>query len=204
MVLEAGTPRAWTRNDVGGSSRTRQVPPDRFIVRPTLTLLVARPAERRDREGEAPGLPTTANSIPAAAVRVSQQGEKTILQQNTTVELPAEYAEDPMVLVRGTDIRRWRTRLKLLLGGRGVLTEVLIGIAMLAFGGSLGALSSGVTLSSSTGPFFYVLLPVLGTSTFIVHVALRSGEVKSAKSIAQEIVADLSKIGPAEEKSEDR
>ena len=165
---------------------------------------MARATERHDGEGVNPILPVTANSLPAAAVRVSQQGEKTILQQNTTVELPAEYADDPMVLVRGTDIKRWRTRLKPLLGGRGILTEVLIGTAMLAFGGSLGALSSGVNLASVTGPFFYVLLPVVGTSTFIIHVALRSGEVKSAKSIAGEIVTDLSKIGPSEEQSGNR
>lgn len=85
-----------------------------------------------------------------------------------------------------------------------LLTEILIGIAMLAFGGSLAALSAGVALGSQAGAFFFVLLPVIGTATIIVHVTLRSGEVKSAKSITREIAKDLNKLAPAEEPLEER
>ena len=85
-----------------------------------------------------------------------------------------------------------------------VFTEVLVGVAMLAFGGALGALSSGVALGSLAGEFFFVLLPVIGTATIIVYVTLRSGEVKSAKSITGEIKRDLDKLVPTEEQSEEK
>src|SRR5712692_5290350 len=83
-------------------------------------------------------------TVPAADVTAPPVDAGSIVHQSYPLRQPEEDANEILVKVRGTTLRRVRKRLSTLLLGRFPWSEVLLGVATLFLGASFGALGSSV------------------------------------------------------------
>lgn len=149
-------------------------------------------------ESELP--PPQVATVPAADVTAPPVDAGSIVHQSYPLRQPEEDANEILVRVRGTTLRRVRKRLSTLLVGKFPWPEVLLGLATLFFGASFGALGSSVPLATLDNGaavanplaiLFYVVLPFFGVGAAVGYFCLRHLSGRTASAVAQDLLDDL-------------
>jgi len=148
-----------------------------------------------------PELPApTVITVPAADVTAPPIDAGSIVHQSYPLRQPEEEANEILVQVRGTTLRRVRKRLSTLLSGGFPWPEVLLGAATLLLGASLGALGSGIpwatldngaAVANSLAILFYLVLPILGVGAAVGYFCLRHFSGRAASAVAQDLLDEL-------------
>jgi hypothetical protein len=109
------------------------------------------------------------------------------------VKRPEEEINEFMVECRATTLIRCRDKLSAIRDSSFPWHEILLAIASLVIGTSLGALSSEITYTNNPGlwRFLFMLLPSVGLSAGIAYFFLRHQSNKLNVATAREILQDL-------------
>lgn len=141
----------------------------------------------------------SATSVPAADVTAPVNSGQ-IIHQSFPLRQPEEEANEILVQVRGSSLRKIRRRLDSLVSPRFPWPEVLLGLSTLSFGGSLGAVASrtawatvenGVATLNWVAFVFYALFPMIGVGAAVGYASLRYFTARNASSVAQDMLEEL-------------
>jgi hypothetical protein len=130
-------------------------------------------------------------SIPAADVAAPLSTVGTIVHQSFSVKQPAEDSAEFIMHVRASSLRRARTKLAQLAHARFPWPELLLGLATLALGATLGAIPAKLEFGSPLGIFFYTAMPVLGCSGLVAYLFLRRSTLVDVHLIANEALSEI-------------
>lgn len=144
--------------------------------------------------------PPNVVAVPAADIQAPPPNPATVVHESYPLLQSEEDANEILVRVRGSTLRRVRKRLGSLKYEGFPWSEVLLGLATLSFGGSLGALASklpwAAVESERVTPtfsaiFFYVLLPIVGAAAAVAFFMRRYHTRVQAATVATELLEDL-------------
>lgn len=137
-----------------------------------------------------PPVPSAA-SMPAADVQARTDQSESLVHQAFPVRQPAVDADEFLVQVRASTLRRCRSRLANTAVRPFPWHELLLGTCTLSMGGVIGAVASGVEFSSIGGMFFYALLPALGAGTGVAYLFQRARHFSDPQRVMREVLEDL-------------
>lgn len=144
--------------------------------------------------------PAAATTAPAADVTAPPVDAGSVMHASYPVRQSEEEANEIVVPVRGTTLRRVRKRLSTLLSGTFPWSEVLLGAATLFLGASFGAYGSGVpwaslengaAVANPRAILFYAALPIVGVGAAVGYFCLRHFSGRTASTVAQDSLDDL-------------
>ena len=148
-----------------------------------------------------PTLPQpNAAAVPAADVQAPPPNPATIVHHSYPLRQSEEDANDILVPLRGSTLRRVRKRLVALTTSPFPWSELLLGAATLCFGSSLGALasslpwadvSSGRAVPTISALIFYIALPLVGAATAVAFVVRRHHVTQHASNLASDLLEEL-------------
>jgi len=139
-------------------------------------------------------------TVPAADVTAPPVDAGSIVHQSYPLRQPEEEANEILVQVRGTTLRRVRKRLSTLASGGFPWPEALLGVATLSLGASFGAfgssipwaiLDNGAAAANPRAILFYVVLPIVGVGALVGYFCLRHFTTRSASTVAQDLLDEL-------------
>ena len=149
---------------------------------------------------EPPPFPASVTVVPAADVTAPPIDTGSMVHQAFPLRQPEEEANEILVRVRGSILRRVRKRLSSLVVYGTPWPEVLLGTATLLLGATFGGLGSGlpwaaivsgVAVPNPRAVVFYVVFPVLGVGAVVGYFLLRHFTARSASLVAQEALEEL-------------
>lgn len=144
--------------------------------------------------------PPNVVAVPAADVQAPPPNPATVVHESYPLLQSEEDANEILVRVRGSTLRRVRKRLASLKHEGFPWSEVLLGLATLSFGASLGALASklpwaevesGIATPTISAILFYVVLPLIGAAAAVAFFMRRYHTRVQAASVATELLEDL-------------
>lgn len=140
-----------------------------------------------------PFAPLPANATPqlAADVVIPPNGGASVVHQAFPLKQPKAEADEILVQVRGSVLRRVRQKLEPLTKAVFPWPELLLGAATLLWGAVLGALASDIELRDGRGKLFFVVLPALAVGSSVAYGMLRHFKAVNASSVAQSLLEDI-------------
>ena len=131
-------------------------------------------------------------AIPTADVRLPM-GPGDYRHAAYPVKRPEEELNEFIVECRATTLMRCREKLVAIRDSSFPWHEILLAIASLTIGTSLGALSSEISYTGNPilWKFLFMLLPVIGLGTGIAYAFLRYQNTKGTAATAREILEVL-------------
>jgi hypothetical protein len=147
-----------------------------------------------DLEPKMPFIPPqpSAEAIPTADIRLpTNSGD--VRHAAYPVKRPEEEINEFMVECRATTLIRCREKLFAIRDSSSPWYEILLAVASLAIGTSLGALSSDITYTSAPilWKFLFMFLPFVGLGTGTAYFFLRHRNNEVNVAAAREILQDL-------------
>lgn len=133
----------------------------------------------------------TSTSFPTADIKAETTGADMRVNHSYPVVTPDKEKNDYMIAIRASALKGWRQKLSTLKTNSFPWAEVLLAFSSLGVGAILSSLLSDVTLTSSKGKFFFVLLPPLTVATIVAYLFVRKIETVSASSIADTLLEDM-------------
>ena len=107
------------------------------------------------------------------------------------VRQPEADKKDFLIQVHASTLARCRRKLTSVRGTRFSWAELLIGLATLAAGASLGAVASGIELSSSRGVLFYVIFPPITVGCLVAYGFVRYRNLANPTEVIKEVLDEL-------------
>lgn len=144
-----------------------------------------------DQSSESVEFPPRAPVVEANASDVLQSGKNShsLFQPSHPIRQPENEVNEFQVLVRATVLSTVRLKLVSLRDRAGDYSDGLLAVAMLCFGGVLGALISKTSLTEPyVGKFVYIILPVLGTASIVSYFFKRGDDTANVRASAKELL----------------
>ena len=133
----------------------------------------------------------TVESIPAADITAEVTSGQLTTTRTYAVKQLGEDQNDFMLYVEASKLHKCRRKLQSITEVSFPIAEVLLGVATLCAGASLGALTTDIKLDSSKGMIFFILLPVVAVGCTVAFAFYRHYTAKSAAQIATDVLAEL-------------
>ena len=131
-------------------------------------------------------------SLPAADI-VAPVERKDILtsERSLPVKIPKQEANNFIVEVSASDLRRIRDKLAPYSKKTFSWSEILIGLGGASLGAILGALASQVPMSSFRGFIFYVVCPMVLVGTIVRYFSESKSSQINTVNLANELLSEL-------------
>lgn len=131
---------------------------------------------------------TTNSTVASVSISDSETGEtKKTTSYTYPVVQPEEYKNEFMISLRASDIRKVKKICSKAQKSQFPFHELLLGLSTTLIGCTLGALGSGIHLSSFAGVIFYILCPIIATGTFVSYIFIRKSSIKDINELVENV-----------------
>jgi len=136
----------------------------------------------------------TSASFPAADIKAQNDGEDMHINHSYPVVTPDIDKNEFMVTIRASSLRAWQNKLSKLKSKLFPWAEILLAASSLCLGAILSAIVSDISISTTKGKFFYVILPPLAAAAIVAYFFVRHTENLSTSVIAETLLDEMPNI----------
>lgn len=129
---------------------------------------------------------TTNRTVANVSIDNSNIGEA-ITTLTYPIKQPEGYANDFMVNLRASEIRRVRKYCDDAKVSKFPWCELLLALSTTSIGCFLGSLASDVELNSLKGIIMYVVSLVIATGSFVAYLFMRKGAISDVNDLADKV-----------------
>lgn len=114
-------------------------------------------------------------------------------RENTEIRIPKEYSEDKYVVIRSSELRkvRFRLRKELEAGETIPWTDIMLAFVTMPLGYLVSSLLAGAEPGSCQGIFSYCICPALAVALFLGYLLIKKGESQTSKDLAGYVLDHL-------------